>query len=278
MSATNGNSDKFSKLPELVKPRHYDITLKPDLTNFTFEGHETIKLEVVKPTNFLKFHSSEIVISEASAKTSEGAEWSNLPIEYDSKWMTVTLRLPEEVAKGDVTLTLKFTGVLNDKMHGFYRSSYKAADGTQRYLASTQFESTYARLSFPCWDEPLYKATFDVTLVVDEHLTALSNMGVVSENVGDGKKTVKYGTTPIMSTYLVAFVVGEFDYVESQTKGGVAMRVYSVPGKKEQGEFALELATRAIEWYNEWFGIDYPLPKCDLIAIPDFSMGIYLFL
>ncbi|KAH7668119.1 CRE-PAM-1 protein, partial [Aphelenchoides avenae] len=134
--------------------------------------------------------------------------------------------------------------------------------------------STYARQSFPCWDEPIYKAKFDITLEVPERLTALSNMNIVSETpTGKGTKVVKYATTPLMSTYLVAYAVGELDYIETKTKDGVLVRVYTVPGKKESGEFGLDAAKKALEYHADWFGIPYPLPKCDLIAIPDFAMG-----
>ncbi|KAK0405625.1 hypothetical protein QR680_018094 [Steinernema hermaphroditum] len=268
-------ADKFQRLPELAKPSLYNIILKPDLQKFTFDGEETIDLEITKPTDFLKLHASEMSLSNASIKLASGEAFENLPIEYDKKWATVTVKLPKAVDQVKATLSLKFVGELNDKMHGFYRSSYKDASGVEKFMASTQFESTYARLCFPCWDEPMYKAKFNISLEVDQHLTALSNMNVIEEKPVEGaqRKLVKYATTPIMSTYLLAFAVGELEYIEDKTKSGCVMRVYTVPGKKELGKFGLDLATKAIDWYNDWFGLVYPLPKCDLIAIPDFSMG-----
>ncbi|ETN76612.1 peptidase family M1 [Necator americanus] len=159
----------------------------------------------------------------------------------------------------------------------FYRSSYKDEQNQEKFLVSTQFESTYARYAFPCFDEPIYKATFDISLIVDPGMTALSNMPIVSadpcEFHGAKKVRVKFDRTPQMSTYLVAFVVGELDYIQTSSKSGTEIRVYTIPGKRCQGTFSLDLAAKAIDWYNNWFGIDYPLPKCDLIAIPDFSMG-----
>ncbi|VDK23547.1 unnamed protein product [Anisakis simplex] len=162
----------------------------------------------------MKLHSSEINIKKASVALSDGSALENLPVHYDKKWTTVTLELPKEVSPQSAKLSLEFDGTLNDKMRGFYRSSYKDAKGNEKFIASTQFESTYARLSFPCWDEPIYKATFDISLVVDKNLTALSNMNAVKETDEGTKRVVKYATTPLMSTYLVAFAVGDLEYIE----------------------------------------------------------------
>uniref|UniRef100_A0A914XGU4 Aminopeptidase n=1 Tax=Plectus sambesii TaxID=2011161 RepID=A0A914XGU4_9BILA len=274
MAAESASSSlKFSKLPEIAKPRHYDITLWPDLVNFTFKGIEKIDLQILKPTNYLMFHSNAIDFKEASLKTADGSEYTKLTVEFDAHWTTVTVHLPVELQSGDVTLHIEYSAILNDKMHGFYRSTYKTAEGEERFLACTQLASTYARMAFPCWDEPTYKATYDITLCVDEKLTALSNMNVLSETHENGLKVVKFATTPVMSTYIVAWVVGEFEYVETKTKMGVEIRVHSLPGKKEQGQFALDISKRAVEWYDQWFDIAYPLPKCDLVAIPDFCFN-----
>jgi len=158
-------------------------------------------------------------------------------------------------------------------MRGFYRSSYTAEDGSKKMIAVTQFESTDARRAFPCWDEPAMKATFDVTLCIpsSSNSIALSNMPVVKEEVTGDVKVFTYDRTPIMSTYLLAFVIGEFDYVEKRDKNGVLIRVYTPVGKKEQGTYALEVAVKTLPFYNDYFEIAYPLPKMDLIAIPDFA-------
>ena len=193
---------------------------------------------------------------------------------------TVTLVLDQSVdANLKGVLSIQFTGFLNDKMTGFYRSTYKDANGNTKNLATTQFGPTSARRAFPCFDEPKLKATFSVTLVVPESLTALSNMDVkesISES--DGLKRVKFNKSPLMSTYLLAFVVGEFDYVEAFTSGEfndhpIKCRVYTLPGEKEKGRFSLDIATRALEFYAREFGISYPLPKLDQVAIHDFEFG-----
>lgn len=175
---------------------------------------------------------------------------------------------------------MKFNSTLNDLMCGFYRSKYTNSKGESKYLATTQFESTDARRCFPCWDEPSIKAVFQVTLVVPEDKIALSNMDCVSGNSlisqdakGDKKKVVQFSPSPIMSTYLLAFIVGEFDYVEGKTESGLPCRVFTPLGKKEQGLFGLEVVTKVIPLFENYFGEKYPLPKLDMVAIGDFAAG-----
>lgn len=166
-----------------------------------------------------------------------------------------------------------FNGQLNDQMRGFYRSVY-TVNGEERTLAVTQFEATDARRAFPCWDEPALKAVFEVTLVVPRDRVVISNMPPSHTELEEGGlKTVRFAETPMMSTYLLAFVVGEFDHVETRTAEGVAVRVYTPVGKAEQGRFALEVASRTLSFFQDYFEVAYPLPKMDLIAIPDFAAG-----
>uniref|UniRef100_A0A915EUB2 Aminopeptidase n=1 Tax=Ditylenchus dipsaci TaxID=166011 RepID=A0A915EUB2_9BILA len=267
--------DVFSKLPELAKPSVYDLYLKPCLKTFECVGQSTIHLDITQKTDYLRLHCNEIEIKTAALELSDGnGITQNLKLEFDNKWTLLTVRLPKELAPQKAKLSFNFVGQLNNKMQGFSRSSYNDEAGNEKFMASTQFESTYARSAFPCWDEPEYKAVFNVSLEVDEQYTALSNMNVIDEQKLDGgKKVVKFATTPIMSTYLVAFAVGNFEYIQKNTEGGIDVRVYTIPGKKNQGQFALDLAAKFLDYYSEWFGIPCPLPKCDLIAIPDFSMG-----
>ncbi|KAG0173479.1 hypothetical protein DFQ28_007122 [Apophysomyces sp. BC1034] len=201
-------------------------------------------------------------------------------ISYDEIKNLATLIFPKSVsADTDAVLDISFEGILNDQMAGFYRSSYKDADGNTQVLATTQFEATDARRAFPCWDEPAIKATFDVTLVVPSALTALSNMNVVSEEpLPEDLKEVKYATTPPMSTYLLAFVIGPFEYIEAYTSGEhngrpIRARVYALPGSVEQGRHALNVCTAALEYFAKVFDEPYPLPKVDMVAIPDFEAG-----
>jgi puromycin-sensitive aminopeptidase len=153
-----------------------------------------------------------------------------------------------------------------------HRSSYQV-NGESRFMAVTQFEATDARRCFPCWDEPSHKAVFSVSLRHAAHLQSLANMPIVSESVDGAEKVVKFADSPIMSTYLLAFAVGEFEFIEGKTEEGVTVRCYTSPGKSQHCAFALEVATRSLSYYNKYFGIPYPLPKLDMLAIPDFAAG-----
>jgi aminopeptidase 2 len=174
---------------------------------------------------------------------------------------------------------MTFTGQLNDKMAGFYRSTYKNADGSEGVLATTQLEATDARRAFPCFDEPALKAEFTITLIADKKLTCLSNMDVASEAEiqseinGSTKKVVKFNRSPKMSTYLVAFIVGELNYIETN-EFRQPVRVYAPPNQDiEHGRFSLELAAKTLAFYEKTFDSDFPLPKMDMVAIPDFAAG-----
>lgn len=192
-----------------------------------------------------------------------------------AKDYSVRLEFGTELAVGEATLKFKFVGHLNNQMAGFYRSSYTSASGEKRIMASTQFEALDARRAFPCWDEPAVKAVFGVSLIVPAHLTALSNMPeLTSTLLPDGKsKKVTFMDTPIMSTYLLAICVGEFDFVQAISEHGVIIRVFTPPGKSEQGKFSLDCATKTLDMYDDFFKVPYPLPKLDMIAIPEFAAG-----
>jgi len=178
----------------------------------------------------------------------------------------------EVLPLGEGTLAIEFQGTLNDKMHGFYRSVYEL-NGEKKNMAVTQFEPADARRCFPCWDEPAFKAVFKITLEVPSETVALSNMPVTEEKVNGPTKTVYFQESPIMSTYLVAVIVGIFDYVEDFTTDGTRVRVYTQVGKSAQGKFALEVALKTLVLFKEYFAVPYPLPKMDMIAIPDFASG-----
>jgi len=277
----------FERLPADVIPSHYNIRLRPNLVKYTFEGSQEIEVSVTKPTKEIHLNCADIVIQEAKFKkrtdvSGDGVKGDDgvvaSSIKYDVDAELAILHFDGPLPLGKAKVMMKFTGELNDKMKGFYRSKYKTPDGEDRVLACTQFEATDARRAFPCWDEPALKASFDVTLVVPKDRVALSNMPIKKEEdlpVDDCGcwKVISYERTPVMSTYLLAFVIGEFDYVEGKDSDGVLVRVYTPVGKKEQGDFALDVAVKTLPFYKQYFDIAYPLPKIDLIAIPDFAAG-----
>ncbi|RKP39469.1 peptidase family M1-domain-containing protein [Dimargaris cristalligena] len=273
-------------LPTNVRPIHYDLQLTPDLDKLVFDGTVAVKLEVLEATSTITLNAEDLKITAAYilqdvAKTEQKLASNSIAYQADTQSASIAFAqgLP---ANSTITLVLHFTGVLNDLMAGFYRSSYTNDKGEKRNLAVTQFEPTDARRAFPCWDEPSLKATFDVTLNVPADLTALSNMNVVSEtpleDLARSYKQVKFATTPIMSTYLLAFVVGDLEYIETHTaerpnESPIKCRVYTLKGLKEQGRFALDVAARTLDVLADTFDIPYPLPKLDLVAIPDFEAG-----
>ncbi len=261
-----------SLLPVEVRPLKYRITLGPNLTDFTFWGEETIDIEVRQATSQIVLNAAELDIQTAhllhAGRTIPAAEIRN-----NEKAETVTLGFGEVLPVGTMQLFFSFTGHLNDQLRGLYRGEYALPDGTKRFMATTQFEAADARRAFPCWDEPGHKATFDLSVVIPPALTAISNMPIANEAPhSSGAKVVRFAETPIMSTYLLALMVGEFEAIEAQAQSTL-VRVWTTPGKKEQGRFALDVAQRLLTCYQDYFGIPYPLPKLDLIAIPDFAAG-----
>ena len=260
-------------LPRDVRPVRYDLALTPDLEAFTFEGQVSIDVEILEPTSRIVLNCAEIDVKSCSLSTADGGEREAGGIEYDEDEETVAFDFGGELAPGAARLDIAFTGELNDRLRGFYRSSYAGADGRERVMATTQFESTDARRAFPCWDEPSLKATFEVTLTIPAELVAVSNMPIVSEEAGDGVKTVRFAESPIMSTYLLAFVVGDLKSVERRADSGTLIRVWATSGKEEQGLYALETSIKLLDYFNDYFGIPFPLPKLDHLAIPDFAAG-----
>ncbi len=267
------------RLPTTVRPRNYRLRLCPDLEAFTFTGTVAIECDVLAAnTTAVVLHAHELEVSAAACTPSGAAAATPAAgIALDTAKQQLTLTFPEPgLPKGACTLDLTFTGCLNDKMAGFYRSTYTGADGTQKVMATTQFEATDARRSFPCWDEPAFKATFDVTMVVrDPSLTALSNMPVRSrDELPDGAGVAyTYFRSPVMSTYLLAFVIGELEAVSSRTRSGTEVSVYVTPGKLGQAAFALDTAVQVLDFFTDYMGIGFPLPKCDMVGIPDFASG-----
>ena len=267
-------TDKSHRLPGSVKPVRYRLTLTPNLGDFTFVGEAAIDLQVMDPTASITLNASELDITAANLTLADGSTLQAESIDLNEEAETATLVFPSTLHPLPSTLHLTFQGLLNDQLRGFYRSQYTAADGQQRFLASTQFEATDARRAFPCWDEPAIKATFQVTLNVPDHLAAISNLPIESETPrGDGTRAVRFAESPRMSTYLLALLVGDLTSVEARAPGGTLVRVWTTRDKEEQGRFALESAVDLLGYFNDYFGIPYPLPKLDHVAVPDFAAG-----
>ena len=262
------------RLPETATPERYVIRLTPDLTHFTFTGEETITIIVHEATHTLVLNACELTIQQvALADETDASQAGSATLDEPNE--RVVLEFPQAISPGRYALQIAFEGVLNDQLHGFYRSMYKDADGNEKTLATTQFEATDARRAFPCWDEPAAKAVFQATLVIDEGLTAISNTAVVSEDPvpGTGKKAVVFADTIKMSTYLVAFIVGEFEASEPVYVGSTPLRVWAVPGKQNLSPFGRAIGAASLQFFSDYYGRPYPGDKLDLIAIPDFAFG-----
>ncbi|KAL8166503.1 hypothetical protein V2J09_008002 [Rumex salicifolius] len=263
------------RLPQFSVPKRYDVNLKPDLVACKFAGDVSIDVDIVSPTKFLVLNAADLDVDSNSVSfTSRSAsqEVRALGIGFVKEDEILVVEFADELPMGVGVLKIRFEGILNDQMKGFYRSVYEIT-GEKRNMAVTQFEATDARRCFPCWDEPAAKAKFKLTLVVPNEVIALSNMPVIEEKQEGSCKTVYFEETPIMSTYLVAVVIGLFDYLEDHTNDGVKVRVYCQVDKASQGKFALDVAVKTLELYKNYFAVPYPLPKLDMVAIPDFAAG-----
>ncbi len=262
------------RLPRIVVPEKYEITLEPDLVNFTFAGEETVHVIVSDSTDHLVMNALELEIQDATISNSRNEEVKAV-ITMDAENERVKLNFGKSLSPGSWKLHLRFRGILNDKLHGFYRSTYKDSDGLTKVIATTQFEATDARRAFPCWDEPDFKAVYKVTLIVDENLTAISNARIKKEIMlpERGKKQVLFHDTMKMSTYLVAFIVGEFEATSVIDADGTPIRVWATPGKLHLAKFAEGIAQHSLTFFNAYYGLKYPGDKLELIAIPDFAFG-----
>jgi puromycin-sensitive aminopeptidase len=260
------------RLPRAAVPSRYDIRLEPDLATLTFAGAETVGLEVSETISDVTLNAIELTIESASLENDRGETIRATP-SMDEAHERCRLVLASPAAPGRWRLRLAFRGTLNDKLRGFYRSVYKDSSGVAHTMAATQFEATDARRAFPCWDEPSFKAVFAVTLVIDPALTAVSNTSILSETVEDGRKVVRFADTITMSTYLVAFVVGELEATDPVAVGRTPLRVWCVPGKKRLARFGQEIGAASLAFFEDYYGLPYPGDKLDLLAIPDFAAG-----
>src|SRR5881275_565970 len=253
------------KLPKEVVPTEYAIRIVPNLDNFTFAGSETVKLNVRGPVHQLVLNGLELKIEAASV---DGKELPVSAIKADNENELLTLPFSSELAAGDHALTLRFTGKINQQGQGlFYMHYQEQGSGTKKIMLGTQFEATDARRFFPCWDEPVFRARFQLTAVVPENWLGVSNMPIENEKKIAGGKEVRFAATPRMSSYLNVFVAGELDFIESRS-GPTQLRVITTKGKAEMGRYALEATAQILQYYNDYFGVGYPLPKLDQIAMP----------
>jgi puromycin-sensitive aminopeptidase len=260
------------RLPRAVVPSRYDIRLEPDLTTFTFAGAETVAVTVSAPVTDIWLNAVELSIDSVALENDGGAsQVGSATAETESERYRLSFATP--ITPGEWRLRLAFRGILNDKLRGFYRSTYKDPAGVSRVLAATQFEATDARRAFPCWDEPDFKAVFASTLVIDPALTAVSNTAITSERVEQGRKVVAFADTITMSTYLVAYVVGELEGTTPARVGATPLRVWCVPGKGRLAAFGQAAGVASLAFFEDYYGLPYPGDKLDLLAIPDFAAG-----
>ena len=260
------------RLPRSVIPSHYAITLEPDLEAATFTGSVVIDVEVVKPVMEIVLNAIELEIVTAEVDLGMEQRVPNVTLDADSE--RLTLGLDYSIPVGPASIKISFTGILNDQLHGFYRSTYTAPNGESKTIATTQFEATDARRAFPCWDEPDLKATYTVTLVVDDGLLAVSNSAEIARRTLDsGKIKVEFARSMKMSTYLVAFIVGDLEATEPVDVDGIPLRIIAPPGNMHLTPFALDVGAHALKYFSQYYDIPYPGDKLDMIAIPDFAWG-----
>ena len=265
-------SDNPYRLPRTVLPYRYTLALEPDLAAASFVGHVVIDANAAEVADRIVLNAIELGIDSVRV------DGEDAPFTLDDT--TERLVIDRAVQPGSVTLEITFTGTLNDKLRGWYRSTYTDADGNQQVIATSQMQATDCRRAFPCFDEPDFKAVFDVTLIVDPaHLAVSNGPEVERSKQANGKVAVRFAPTMPMSTYLVAFVVGPLEatapVMVPRLDGGepIPLRIVHVPGKGHLTAFGLDVGAFALRWYQDYYGIPYPTEKCDMLALPDFAAG-----
>jgi aminopeptidase N len=255
------------RLPTTVTPEHYDLGFVVDLARERFEGTETIRVRVAEPTSEIVLNAIELQFK--SVTVGAGAAAQTATVTLDEAKQTATFTVPKPIARGSTEIHVRYSGILNHQLRGFY-----ASEANGRKYAVTQFESTDARRAFPCFDEPAFKATFAVKLTIDRGDSAISNGKVVSDVAGPAitQHTITFATSPKMSSYLVAMAVGDFKCLEGGAEG-VPIRICATPDKKDLGHIALEAAQDILTAYNRYYAIKYPFGKLDVVAVPDFAAG-----
>ncbi|XP_071338888.1 endoplasmic reticulum aminopeptidase 2 [Trachinotus anak] len=265
------------RLPRYIVPLHYRLLLHPNLTTLSFTGSVQIQIDVQNNTNWVVLHSKGLQISKATILNQNLAHLSDqvLPVLHHPSHEQIGIFSPRVLSSGQkYFLYIEFGAELAEGFYGFYKSTYKTSTGETRTLASTHFEPTSARMAFPCFDEPIFKANFSLRIRRSPEYISLSNMPVVKTvKVNDDLLEDWFPASVKMSTYLVAFIICDFKSVTATTSSGVQVSIYAAPEKWSQTHYALEVAVKMLDFYEEYFNIRYPLPKQDLIAIPDFQSG-----
>ena len=260
-------------LPKTSSPKRYEIKLDIDLENFSYLGIQTVEIQVLENTKSIFLNSIGIKISHASLTASD-EENNNLSVEYFEDDERICLSSKNEIKKGDYKLYLEFNSEITNDLKGFYRSKFLTKEEEEKWIATTQFEPTSARNAFPCWDEPEYKAVFSISIVADKKYLRVSNEKVLSEKeVGNNKIETTFVDSMKMSTYLVAFVIGELEATEIGEAGNTKIRIIHRPGFSDQTNYAGTAGIKLLNFFEDYYKIPYPGSKLDLIAIPDFAMG-----
>lgn len=267
---------KVRRLFSSFQPQSYQITLDPDRNTMRLSGTVIITgKKVGRPSQRLTFHQSGLKITSATVTKHDKKGTREIVISrinHQNTLEEVRLHSDEQLYGGRYTIELQFSGQITRPMNGIYPCFFKQ-DGQEKQLMASQFESHFAREAFPCIDEPEAKATFDLTLLSPVNETILSNTPIKEQSTEGNKLTTTFQTTPIMSTYLLAFVYGELGFKEATTDSGTVIRTYATLDNVEYTDFALEVAVKCLEYFESYFDVPFPLPKCDFVALPDFAAG-----
>jgi puromycin-sensitive aminopeptidase len=259
-------SDNPYRLPRTVLPSRYGLVLEPNLDSATFSGTASIDVRATDHVESIMLNADELNIDTVRVSGNQ--------VEFHLEPDTERLIIDAPLDMGDAVIDIAFTGTLNDKLRGWYRSTFNDEQGNERVIATTQMQATDCRRAFPCFDEPDFKAVFDVSLVIEPDLFAVSNGAEVHRAArADGKHVVTFKPTMVISTYLVAFAVGPLEATDPIDVDGVPLRILHVPGKGHLTAFGLEIGAYALRWYQQYYGIPYPSDKVDMLALPDFAAG-----
>lgn len=284
------------RLPAFITPSHYALALNVDMRGFTFDGTVVIDIALAKPSSVIVLHSVDLAVTVVTVVTSTGTSLMPRAIVANAAYEQLEVQMPRELAAGDYTLRVTFNGTMTENLRGFYRSHYSTrpenatdaatiavdASADQQWMAITQFEPMSARLAFPCFDEPAMKATFQVSLTADSTYTALANTPVESSVVnnvvaGDSGSiattTTTFKRTPRMSTYLVAYIVSKLESITTTTTRGLIVSVWAQPKDLAQATLALDKSAKILDYYESYYGVEFPLEKVDMVAVPDFAAG-----